>query len=126
MGIIGRISRRLKDGTGRLLNRLEDPEETFEYARQNQRDTLRETEERLEDVRSELAAIAADPAVLSSEAGRSKAGTLAREEGNLVASRQRLQDRIAEFDALAAHMAAAKATEAAEAVRRSAEGFRSD
>src|SRR6267154_5295187 len=99
MGIVQRIGRTLKSKSGRLLDRLEDPAESVELARRRQREMQGETQARLEEVRSELAAIAANPLYGSSEAGRSKAQALAREEENLVDVQTRLQDRITEFDA---------------------------
>ena len=113
MGIVQRIGRTLKGKTGRLLDRWEDPAASFEYARIRQREMLGEVRQRLEEVRTERAALAVRLGQSPTDAERQKAATLGLEEENLLDAERRLQDRITEFDSLATRIAAAKTAEQA-------------
>ena len=95
VGIVERVSGRLRRGTDRFLSRFEDPLESFEYARRQQLALLADIDHRL----------------LLVQPG-------SKEERNLQDARTNLEGRIAEFGAiiqrLRAQSAGSGASEAAD------------
>jgi hypothetical protein len=109
VGIVDRVTGKLRRGTDRLLSRFEDPLESFQYARRQQLALLADIDHRL----------------LLVQPG-------SKEERNLQEARANLEGRIAEFQAIIHRMqaqsAGAGASDAAdkleEEMRRLAEDAR--
>jgi hypothetical protein len=86
VGIVERVSGKLRRGTDRLLSRFEDPLESFEYARRQQLALLADIDHRL----------------LLVQPG-------SKEERNLQEARANLEGRIAEFQGIIQRMKAQSA-----------------
>lgn len=86
VGIVEKVSGKLRRGTDRLLSRFEDPLESFEYARRQQLALLADIDHRL----------------LLVQPG-------SKEEKNLQEARANLEGRIAEFQAIIQRMKAQSA-----------------
>jgi hypothetical protein len=103
VGVFGKISKSVSSPLHRLLDRLEDPAETYELARTRQKEMLAEVRDQLaEDEAERLQIEARLPAGRRDEAGgpASRYRILVREEAKLRELEARLQDRISEFGSL--------------------------